>query len=376
VWRALAGFGLGAAAGVAGLLPAARPEHLALFARQFAAALANAPVTGLLSDQGGAVALGNVVNADFVLRGLLPFYGGGDGWRLIPFVGLAGLGLARLAWRDRGRLALALLWLLLAPALVIVYLQYRQEFFALRYVLFALPVYLLLAAEGVNTVGGFIWRLETAATKARSLPSQAEIRTLHDKGRRATDGGAITPRGRYAEAPVTGARAKHWLSKGKTTSGRGANPSPLRWAVLALGAALLVGLQLGQVRRDYGVPKDDWRRVGAFLTANVRPGDMVGAPDVQAFVRFYAPGQAGALVDANDRGPHEQALANGERFWFVWSDLTQTPIDQTRAWVEGLAGVRVQLDPRIWVIFVHPGRTQAEMLREAESFVIPAPSIP
>jgi len=28
------------------------------------------------------------------------------------------------------------------------------------------------------------------------------------------------------------------------------------------------------------------------------------------------------------------------------------------------------------VIFVHPGRTQAEMLREAEGFMIPPPSLP
>jgi len=45
-----------------------------------------------------------------------------------------------LARRESARLAQALLWLLLAPGLVIVYLQYRQQFFALRYILFVLPI--------------------------------------------------------------------------------------------------------------------------------------------------------------------------------------------------------------------------------------------
>jgi hypothetical protein len=137
----------------------------------------------------------------------------------------------------------------------------------------------------------------------------------------------------------------------------------------------LVGLSLAEVRADYREPKDDWKRVGAFLTANVRPGDTLGAPDVQAFIRFYAPDQPAAIVDVSERGPHEEALANGERFWFVWSDYTLLPVDDTREWVSGLAGVTIQLDPRIKVIFVHPGRTQAEMLAEAEGFEVPGATL-
>jgi hypothetical protein len=64
-------------------------------------------------------------------------------------------------------------------------------------------------------------------------------------------------------------------------------------------------------------------------------------------------------------------LANGERFWVVWSDYTLRPIPDTRAWVLSLPSVTLNLDPRIKVIFVHPGRTQAEMLAEAEGFVVP-----
>src|SRR5207253_8279230 len=118
------------------------------------------------------------------------------------------------------------------------------------------------------------------------------------------------------------------------------------------------------------------RRVGQFLTLNTRPDDTLGAPDVQAFIRFYAPHQAAAIVDANDLGPHQQALTNGERFWFVVSDYTLMPVGETRKWAAGLPSVTIQLDPDLQVIFVHPGLTQAQMLDEAAGFTIPPASGP
>lgn len=312
-WADLAGFALGAAAGSAALFVAARPEHIVLFADQFLRALVSAPAAGLISDQGVAVAVGATVNAEFFFQGLLPFFGGGGGWALVPFVGLALVGVWALARRSPARAGLGVLWLLLAPALVILYLQYRQQFFALRYILFALPVYMLFITTGL-------------AALADTL-----TRRVHPRA------GAVG---------------------------------------LATGLLMLGGLQLREVAREYAVPKDDWRRVGAFITANVRPGDTLGAPDVQAFIRFYAPAQPAAIVDSVARGPHEQALANGERFWFVWSDYTLVPVDAARAWVSALPSVTLQLDPRIKIIFVHPGRTQADMLAEAATFLIPPPSLP
>jgi hypothetical protein len=263
-----------------------------------------------VADTGVTVRVSEAINAGFFLKGLLPALGAGPSMpALVLFNGLALVGLAALAARDRRRFWLVVLWLIAAPALVVVYLQYRQQFFALRFVLFALPAYLLLAAHGLSQVA----------------------------------------------ASVRPAWARHALAAG-------------------LLAALL-GLGLAEVRADYREPKDDWRRVGAFLSANVRPGDTLGAPDVQALVRFYAPALPAAIVDVSDIGPHEQALANGERFWFVWSDYTLFRIPETRAWASGLTGVTFQLDPRLRVIFVHPGRSQAEMLAEAEGFHVPGPSL-
>jgi hypothetical protein len=147
-------------------------------------------------------------------------------------------------------------------------------------------------------------------------------------------------------------------------------------AVLGLGLLLLVFFQMRRLAFYYAQPKADYRRVGQFLTLNAQPGDALGAPDVQAFIRFYAPHQAAEIVDANDLGPHQEALADSERFWFVISDYTLLPVEETRLWASKLTGVTIQLDPAIKVVFVHPGLTQAQMLDEAAGFKIPPKSGP
>ncbi len=304
-WPQFAAFAGSALAGYAAAFVAASPFTLLVFAQKYLGVLVQLPVTGLITDTGLQVVNPDTLNVDFFLKGLLPAYGAGSGAALVVFNGLALIGLTALALRDRRALAQFLLWLLLAPAWVLIYLQYRQQFFANRYVLFALPVYLLVIAHGLASVTRLL---------------------------------------------------------------------PVRRIALAAGLLILIAFDASLVAADYGAPKDDWRRVGAFLTANARAGDAVAAPDVQFFIRFYAPGQPGSIVDANDVGPHEEALDNAERFWFVWSDYTLIPIEETRQWVKGLPGVTFELDPRIKVIFIHPGLTPAEMQAEAARFVIPPPS--
>ena len=303
------------AAAVAALFVDYQPDWLGFWARRFLGAVAAAPAAGgLVSDAGAVLTGGDAPPVEFLLRGVLPFFGGGEGPALTLFAGLALLGFIVLARWDRTRFTLAGLWLAVGPAFVIIYLIYRDQFFALRYILYALPIYLMLAAAGLATLSRLAGRL---------LSSQRAPR-----------------------------------------------------AVLGLGLALMVSFQSQRLAFYYAQHKADYRRVGQFLTLNTLPGDMLGAPDVQAFVRFYAPNQAAVIVDANDIGPHQQALANGERFWFVVSDYTLAPLAETREWALGLTGVTLRLDPDIKVVFVHPGLTQAQMLEEAAGFTIPPRSGP
>src|SRR4029079_16108485 len=101
---------------------------------------------------------GRTQPVDFIFRAVLPFFGGGEGLALVLFAGLALAGLMVFARRDRARLALAALWGAARPALVIIYLIYRGQFFALRYILFALPIYLLLTAAGLGALARFARR--------------------------------------------------------------------------------------------------------------------------------------------------------------------------------------------------------------------------
>ncbi|MEP7357038.1 MAG: hypothetical protein ABI847_07350, partial [Anaerolineales bacterium] len=313
--RGLLAFAACGLAAVAALFVDYRPNWLAFWAGRFLGAVVAAPTAGgLVSDAGATLTGATARPAEFLLRGVLPFFGGGEGPALVLFLGLAALGLAWLAWRDRARFALAALWVAVGPALVIIYLIYREQFFALRYILYALPIYLILVAAGL-------------AMLARAA-------------------------GRLVSRP--------WAPR----------------LVAGLLLALLVFFQWQRVAFYYAQPKADYRRVGQFLTLNTRPGDMLGAPDVQAFIRFYAPHQAAQIVDANDLGPHQQALANGERFWFLVSDYTLTPVGETREWALGLTGVTLQLDPDLKLIFVHPGLTQSQMLAEAAAFQIPPATNP
>jgi len=81
-WRGLLAFALGVAAGLCGLTIGFSPEHAGSYASEFLTALISAPATGgLLSDTGIAVHLADTLDANFFLRGMLPFFGGGEGWR-------------------------------------------------------------------------------------------------------------------------------------------------------------------------------------------------------------------------------------------------------------------------------------------------------
>jgi len=77
------------------------------------------------------------------------------------------------------------------------------------------------------------------------------------------------------------------------------------------------------------VPKDDWRRVGVFFTLNTRPGDTLGAPDVQAFHRFYAPHQQAVIADATT-GAAQGGLAKRRALLVRVSSYTLDPMGETQ----------------------------------------------
>jgi hypothetical protein len=249
---------------------------------------------------------------NFFVGRLLAQLGAGGGWTLIWFNGLALLGIAS-AFRARGgRLLFLLAWLIIGPGLIVAYLYYRNEIFAMRYVLFALPAYLLLVARGLAAAAGWIER-------------------------------------------------------------RLAGPAASAVALAALAGFAWLDVQ--DLAGYYRTPKDDWRRIGAFLAANVRPGDAIYAPNVQAFVEFYFPAAPEFLVYEDGKREAQYTYGQHDRTWFVVSDWVTDDITDTRRLVDLLPGVRFQWAETAFVKFTHRGRSEAEIAQEAETFSIPPPSL-
>jgi 4-amino-4-deoxy-L-arabinose transferase-like glycosyltransferase len=324
----LRAFGLAVAAGCAVLLATSDPLVILPLGQNYLAAILSAAAANqpppVSLRAAGANPFAPELTYDFFAGRVLGPLGAGRGAALALFNSLLLIGVIA-AVRARVRLGVVLLelhpgtafllaWLLAGPGLILGYLFYRNEIFAIRYVLFALPAYLLLVARGTVIL-------------AERLPALAQ------------------PRARLAPA---------------------------------LSLAVLAGfgwINLGSVAEYYRTPKDDWRRIGAFLQSNVQPGDAIFAPNVQSFVEFYFPGATEFLVYADTKREAQVAYGQHARTWFVMSDWVTYDITDTRKVIALYPGVVFQWDGTAFVKYTHRGKSEAEMQLEAENFQVPAPSL-
>ncbi len=328
-WRRGLAFAGAVGAGAVALLLTADPAVVLPLAQNYLSAIfaevgANQqPAVSLHAP--GVNPFAPTLTSDFFVGRILEQLGAGGGLALWLFGGLALVGLVAsvrarvrhgtLLARFAGSVPFMLAWLLAGPALIVGYLFYRNEIFAVRYILFALPVYLLLAARGALALTDWLRRLRA--------------------------------------------------------SGRLAGAGALAAALLALSVANVLA-----VEEYYRTPKDDWRRMGAFLQANVQPGDAIFAPDVQPFVEFYFPGASAYLIYADARREAQYTYAQHARTWFVVSNWATYDIGDTRKIIEFYPGVTFQWAPSAYIKFTERERTEAEMQQEAQGFYIPPPSLP
>jgi len=259
------------------------------------------------------------MDREFLFGRVLPAFGPGQGWGLVVYNALAGIGALRLLVGRKRRRALAMLlitWLIAGPFLILSFLSFRNAIYGNRYLLFALPPYLMLVAAGLISAGDVLYAL---------------IWRPHSR--------------------------------------------PFRFAVtLGLGMALVLQVTR-QLALLYSTPKDDWRRVGEFLRANFQPGDVIVAPDVAAFVAFYFPEERGALVWSLDPGEIETAYSNNLRTWFVLSAYNTLDLTILKEQIRALPGVDFELDPLIQVRYFRLGVPQTRMETDALEFDVPPPSL-
>lgn len=153
------------------------------------------------------------------LAGIVALFGAGPGLPLFCYLLALGLGLYFMARRSRQQLVLAALWIIL-PFLV-VFLVPAGHNFRLRYVIFVLPVFLLVVSAGLVGLSQLI-------------------------------------------STCIGKRVR------KERLGRLLQPM-----VLTIGCALFGVLSLGALQRYWAEEKQPWDKASAFLQSVVGPGEVV-----------------------------------------------------------------------------------------------------
>ncbi len=232
-------------------------------------------LSGLLGQKG----LGGTTRATIdktslsYLAGIVDLLGAGPGLAFLCYLAALGLGLCFLARRARQQLMLAALWMTL-PFLV-VFLVPAGHNFRLRYVIFVLPMFLLVVSAGLVGLGDVISPLIAR-------------RTQRDK-----------------------AAAVIW---------------PITLAIACMVFSLL---SLEALQSYWDEEKQPWDRAAAFLQSVVSPGELVITPveahaqrllyyDYRASeVEYLAPCPCPAIVQQKDWHRFPELASPYRRTWFL-----------------------------------------------------------
>ena len=219
--------------------------------------------------------------------------GGGAVWRW-TFFGLAAVGL--LTARPMRKGLLLLIWTVLPAGLTILFLVHRGTFYASRY---ATPTFLaitFLAGVGLAALG------------------------------------------RYSTMFFRGS---------------------VRWRALALPLLLILpaGLSLARVQVYYNQPKEDWRRSGEFIAANLRAGDSIVAPLGGSVIAHYVRSPEVNWLDISD--PNDLGIVQ-MRTWIVLHPYVDKLYEPFVLWLQSQTAVVYPVDNQIIVYLV--GNTKEESL--------------
>jgi 4-amino-4-deoxy-L-arabinose transferase-like glycosyltransferase len=233
---------------------------------------------------------------------------------LISLVGL---------WPSRryGASLLVISWLILPIVLIYLFLLQRGTFFAIRYILYTLPAYLILIAYGVEFVINYLntWR-------QRLIPG---------------------PSSRSAPSLLAG----------------------------GLLVAIMTFFIFGEVKEllvQYRVDsREDWRAVGQLLQHNARPTDAVIAVRAEPAINWYYPHAYTPFGTYNTSQPIWEAMRRHPRRWFVLSSYSYKVDEGLRNWLKVNEAVTIAIDRRVVVYIQQEGRSAGELLAQVRAFALP-----
>jgi uncharacterized membrane protein len=254
---------------------------------------------------------GPQINSAFVKFEVLgPLGGGATTTSLWLFNLLAGLGFIYLVAQKRYKLNLfLLLWLVLPLVTIVAFLVYRGAFFAVRYIIFLLPAYLILLTVGILAL----------------------------------------PRWLKCAEP-------HWLSL---------------LAFLIVSGLVLSDFREGLDRLYFTKNKENWRMVGEFITQNAGPDDKVIAMRAEPAMNWYYPRAWAGPNYFWSLDEIRETVAEAKRSWVILSIFSSTVDDPVESWLDEQGAVAFELDPVITVYYLGPEATPDKLLAEAEKFALP-----
>ncbi|GIK38667.1 MAG: hypothetical protein BroJett011_25000 [Chloroflexota bacterium] len=226
-------------------------------------------------------------------------------------------------WPSRryGASLLVLSWLILPIVLIYLFLLQRGTFFAVRYILYTLPAYLILIAYGIESV----------------------IRALNSWRQRLIPG-----------------------SNSRST------PSLLAGSLLVAIITIFIFGEVKELLVLYRADsREDWRAVGQLLQNNARPDDAVIAVRAEPAINWYYPPARAPFGIYNTSQPIWEAMRRHPRRWFVLSSYSYRVDEGLRNWLKANGAVTIAIDRRVVVHLQQEGTSAGELLAQVSTFALP-----
>lgn len=232
------------------------------------------------------------------------------------FLLIASLSLVRAKTRQCRAILLLLGWLFLPIILIYLFLLQRGTFFAVRYILYTLPAYLILVAYGMDRlVMAVLGKPDNAGFGLRKL---------------------------------------------------------LYTGLLVLIVTPLILAELSELSTYFAAEsREDWRAVGRMLQANAGPAEAVVAVNAEPALNWYYPPAKAPFGTFNRSEPIWAAMEQHQRRWFVLSSYSFKRDEGLRKWLKEKGAVTIAIDRRIVVHIQQEGVTAGELLAEVVTFDLP-----
>lgn len=225
--------------------------------------------------------------------------------------------LSLLRRRSPRRAALLLLgWLILPIVAVYLFLLYRGTFYAVRYILYTLPAYLMLVAYGLDRLALSISHLLRPLRLNLSFFS-------------------------------------------------------LILAVILLSP--LIAAEIGELQGHYAAPsREDWRAVGQLLHNHAQPDDAVIAVWAEPALNWYYPPARTPFHTYSRSESVWQTIQAHPRRWLILSSYSRRRDEGLREWLRENDAVTIGIDRRVVVYLQEEGVSQESLLAEVQAFDLPA----